>query len=206
MAPHVFVRVSTFVVLAGVVLTPAFGQARGGGGTSSGGTAGTGAGTAPSTTTGTSTTRQPTNTTNPTTQQPQGPQQPIFLSGRVLLEDGSPPTESVVIERVCSGQSHAEGYTDSKGYFAIQLGARNNGVLQDASEDNNGRFGTTDPGNPFGGLGGSSPTAGSSGSRMTQEQRLMDCELRARMAGYRSQSVSSVASPAHQVQSIVQRV
>ena len=28
----------------------------------------------------------------------------------------------------------AEGYTDSKGYFFIELGNRNNGILQDASE------------------------------------------------------------------------
>ena len=41
-----------------------------------------------------------------------------------MLEDGSAPTESVVIERVCSGVAHSEGYTDSKGYFSIQLGAQ----------------------------------------------------------------------------------
>ena len=36
---------------------------------------------------------------------------------------------SVVIERVCSGLRTREGYTDSKGYFSIQLGAQNNGVM-----------------------------------------------------------------------------
>jgi tetratricopeptide (TPR) repeat protein len=187
MAPQVFV--STIVVLAGLSFQPAFGQGRGGG-TTPGGTSGT-AGAGASTTPGTTTTRPPATTTNPPTQQQQGPQQPIFLSGRVLLEDGSPPSESVIIERVCSGQPHAEGYTDSKGYFAIQLGARNNGMLQDASEDNNGLF-TRDPSNPLGGgVSGTANAAGTSMPRgMSQEQRLLDCELRARLAGYRSQSVS----------------
>ena len=55
-------------------------------------------------------------------------QQPIFVSGQVMLEDGTPPTESVAIERVCGGQSRTEGYTDSKGYFSLELGRRNNGV------------------------------------------------------------------------------
>ena len=39
----------------------------------------------------------------------------------------------MVIETVCNGSAHSEGYTDAKGYFSIELGARN-GVIQDASE------------------------------------------------------------------------
>jgi hypothetical protein len=59
--------------------------------------------------------------------------QPIFLSGRVMLEDGTAPTGQVVIETVCNGIGHSEGYTDSKGYFRIELGGRN-GMIHDASE------------------------------------------------------------------------
>ena len=66
-----------------------------------------------------------------------------------MLEDGTAPTESVVIERVCSGAPHAEGYTDSKGYFSIQLGLKNNGVLQDASEEMGG-FGSASSAGPGG--------------------------------------------------------
>src|SRR5260370_3337801 len=29
-------------------------------------------------------------------------QRPIFLSGKVMLEDGTPPPESITIERVCN--------------------------------------------------------------------------------------------------------
>ena len=51
-----------------------------------------------------------------------------------MLEDGTAPQETATIERVCGGSARAEGYTDSKGYFFIELGNRNNGILQDASE------------------------------------------------------------------------
>src|SRR5688572_19730542 len=49
-------------------------------------------------------------------------QRPIYLSGKVVLDDGTPPPDSVVIERVCNGQPRAEAYTDSKGRFSFQLG------------------------------------------------------------------------------------
>jgi tetratricopeptide (TPR) repeat protein len=194
MSPQGF-RVSMFVAVAGLMLQPVFGQ-RGGGTTGTtagtGGGVGAGAGSTTGTTTGTpSTTRPPTipNTTQPNTQQ-QTPQQPIFISGRVLLEDGQPPAESVIIERVCSGAPHSEGYTDSKGYFSIQLGAQNNGVMHDASEDMSG-FSSVSPmggsdGFGGGGLNQSSTMRGS----LSPENRYLDCDLRARLAGYRSQSLS----------------
>ena len=50
-----------------------------------------------------------------------------------MMEDGTAPPDPVVIETVCNGSPHGEGYTDAKGYFSIELGARN-GVIQDASE------------------------------------------------------------------------
>jgi tetratricopeptide (TPR) repeat protein len=102
----------------------------------------------------------------------------------VLLEDGTPPTQSVVIERVCNGSPHSEGYTDSQGYFSLTLGQRNPAVMVDASEDAGMRG--------FGGMSG----AGGMGTQPTgmrtmgSDQQFMNCELRARMAGYRSQSIS----------------
>ena len=47
---------------------------------------------------------------------------PIFLSGRVLFDDGSKPSRDIVIQRVCMGNPRPEGYTDSKGHFSFQLG------------------------------------------------------------------------------------
>src|SRR5215469_16681545 len=83
--------VSGFFV-AGLSLQPAFGQGRG---TTTTGATGTTGGTTPAPT---APTTRPT-TTPSTTTQPTTPPQPIFLTGRVMLDDGTAPTESVVIER-----------------------------------------------------------------------------------------------------------
>ncbi len=167
------------VLAAGLLLPPAFGQVRGGG-TSPGGTQGGSIGSASSSTNGTrSTNPSPTNTNTSTTMPT-----PIFLSGRVLLEDGTAPPQGVVIERVCDGRAHAEGYTDTQGDFSIQLFQPNNGVMQDADETGGMRGAGT-----MGGTVGASP-AGSATSTYAQDRALMGCELRAKLGGYRSQTVS----------------
>jgi len=189
MAPRIGLRVIAIAAAVGLLLQSGWGQGRGG--ATSAPTGSTGAGTTPTGTTGTSATtntgRTPTTTTptNPTTTQPTTLPQPIFLSGRVLLEDGSPPPESVVIERVCGGSPHAEGYTDSKGYFGIQLG-QSQGVIQDASESNSsgGLFGDSSNG-----LGSVRSGVGS-GSGAMSEMRYMNCDLQAKLAGFRSQAVN----------------
>jgi len=194
MSPFTNVRKSLILAAAAALLAQAaFGQAPaggtpapapGGGGTAPGGTVtGPGAGTPG---------RTPT-PTQPSTQQPnmqnqqQSMPQPIFISGRVMLEDGTAPPESVVMERVCNGQAHSEAYTDSKGFFGFELGRRNNGMMRDASEDPNS--------DPFARSGGDfGMPAGGRSSMPTfiggTDSRFMGCELRARLAGYRSQVVS----------------
>jgi len=167
------------VLAAGLILQPAFGQ-KGTTPPAAPPTSGGGA-TAPSTPSRPTTT--PTQPNNPT----QGIPAPIFLTGQVLIEDGTPPPAGVVIERVCNARSHAEGYTDSKGYFSIQLFQPNSGVMQDASEDTPaGRMGGIGmPG--LGPAGSGSPTTSTAG--FGQDRILLDCELRAKAPGYRSQSV-----------------
>jgi tetratricopeptide (TPR) repeat protein len=110
-------------------------------------------------------------------------QRPIFISGRVLLSDGSPPPETVVIERVCNGQPRPEAYTDSKGRFSFELG-RNNLVFHDASVSGIGGG----PGMP-GALGGNSGGFGRMGGGVS-ERDLIGCELRATLPGFRSDIVS----------------
>jgi len=188
MAPRVSEWVIT-IVAGGLILQPAFSQGRGGATAAPPTTSGSSGSTG--TTTGTTgignklpTTTNPTTTPNTTTTMPQ----PIYVSGRVMMEDGNPPDQPVTIERVCSGTPRAEGYTDSKGYFGFQLGQRN-GVLQDASESNGsgGIFGDSPTGSNarLGGLGSGSQTAG-----MGSDMRLMGCDLQAKLGGYRSQSIS----------------
>src|SRR5579864_168919 len=46
---------------------------------------------------------------------------PVHIAGKVTLEDGSPPPFPAVIERLCNGV-FAEGQTDAKGAFSLDLG------------------------------------------------------------------------------------
>lgn len=106
----------------------------------------------------------------------------IFISGQVVMEDGTPPPERATIERVCGGSSRSEGYADSKGYFAIQLGSNVTGVMQDASSSSMGMggLGMTSDSSPMGSM---DPNPGVS------EADLMSCELRASLPGYRSTTI-----------------
>jgi tetratricopeptide (TPR) repeat protein len=166
-----------------------YGQNKGGVTTppSTGGTTGTGTTTTPARGTTTSTT--PSNTTNPNQNQNTSLPQPIFISGRVTLEDGTAPPEPVVIQTVCNGMPHGEGYTDGKGYFGIELGSRNN-IIQDASEYQS----MTSMGGPIG--SGTTGNALSTGTTLSPgmgandpERRYMGCDLQAKLVGYRSQQL-----------------
>jgi len=178
MSPRTYGRAIAIFAVAVFLLPPAFSQVKGGTTTTpAGGDAGSGTGTTSAT---------PSITTNPQPATPNTSQSmplPVPISGRVMLDDGGPPPESVVIERVCNGVSRAEGYTDQKGYFSIDLGMEQ-GVMQDASTS--GRLfndlGTRVPGQSqlSSGLGG--------GAR--SDERYMNCDLRANLPGYRSQVVS----------------
>jgi Tfp pilus assembly protein PilF len=160
------------------------------------GTTGTGTGTGTSTgTTGTPTgvgTTNPgtigapssTGTTNtrPTTMAP-----PIYLTGRVAIDDGSALPGPVTIERVCNGATHTEGYTDMKGTFGIQFG-NEAGVFQDATDSPSRSSMSGMGGGSAGTLGGSGSNSGM-GAGGSQDRMLMNCELRAKLPGFRSQSI-----------------
>jgi len=104
-------------------------------------------------------------------------QRPIFLSGKVLFTDGTVPTEPVRIERNCGSSSKLEGYTDRKGRFSFELGR--NMEIPDASDGRESQIGAN-PGNR--GSASTSPRGG-------MDRRLFGCELRAVLAGYRSEPV-----------------
>jgi Tfp pilus assembly protein PilF len=136
-----------------------------------------GTGTAGTSATRTSSTPAAAGNTSTTTNPAQPA--PIFLSGRVMLEEGTPPPAPVRIERVCGASTHTEGFTDASGNFAVEIGSAENAVYQDASD--------TSPGNPRSMTGGGSSNGGLGGS--LTDRRLLNCDLRARLAGYRSQSI-----------------
>lgn len=124
-------------------------------------------------------TRQPDFGT-PRQQTPFPESRPIFLSGKVMMDDGTPPPESVVIERVCNGTPRPEAYTDSKGRFSFQVG-QNTAVMADASVGS--------AADPLGGFGAQQPGAFGQ-NRGVSERALMNCDLRASLPGYRSDLVS----------------
>jgi len=154
---------------AGLLIPMAAAQSKGPTPTGGAGAAGTG-------TTRTSSTPTTTNNTSPATNPAQPV--PIFLSGRVMLEEGTPPPEPVRIERVCGSSTRTEGFTDTSGNFAVQLGSAENAVYQDASDNGPGGLRSMTGGGSGGGLGGG-----------LTDRRLLNCDLRARLAGCRSQSI-----------------
>jgi len=122
-----------------------------------------------------------------TTNMPSTIQRPIFLSGKVMFDDGSQPNMDVRVERVCSGVPHVEGHTDSKGRFSFQVG-QNQGMDIDAADSSPGGMfgragGMSSAGNP-GGMGNIGSRGGAGGSAT-----LFGCELRASYPGYRSDVV-----------------
>ncbi len=167
---------------------PGGGGAAGGGGTVGGGGVG-GGGNNP---------RQPGTTPqqpglDPRQQQQQIPDipRPIFISGKVMLEDGTPPPDSVTIERICGGIARPEGYTDSKGRFSFEVG-RNQGMFSDASYGSERDPFSTGPGFGAPNTGGNSRAGGMGGigGRQQMERELMGCDIAAKLAGYRSEAVS----------------
>ena len=108
----------------------------------------------------------------------------LFITGSVVLEDGMPPPSGVVIERVCFGRARKEAHLDSSGNFGFQLGTAAIGsTIPDASEDT--AFGQSSTWN-------SSARSFGLPSRLSPSpsMELTGCELRARLAGYRSSVVT----------------
>ena len=176
---HVAIGLAIAVALTS---PPAKGQraggAGGGGGVGGGAGGGVGAGAG--------------RTTTPTTPGTNSPStadlgsRAMYLSGRVQMDDGTPPPQSVTIERVCGGYRKAEAYTDSKGRFSFQFG-QEQGITEDASYDG------FNPSGPNAGAPRSTSPAGTNTRPATgalSGNRLSGCEIAAVLAGYRSDSVS----------------
>lgn len=107
---------------------------------------------------------------------------PLYLNGRVVTSDGLPPAEPVVIQRVCTGTTYPEGYTDTKGRFSFQVGGDLSMLTTDASVSGS-RVG------PGGMMSGGPYT--NDGIRQIGLGRfdLSACTLRAELSGYRSDDI-----------------
>ena len=106
----------------------------------------------------------------------------IYISGKVVMQDGSPVPQNVTIQRVCSGMAKTVAYTDAKGHFNFRWGDATT-VIADAADAGSGS-GT-------GGFGSSQSAGG--GNPLASDpfgSRMMNCSVRANIAGFTSSSVN----------------
>ena len=108
---------------------------------------------------------------------------PIFLSGKVMFDDGSPANTDIRIERVCSGATRLEAHADNKGRFSFQVG-QNPMAFTDASDSPTDGFGGSGAQYGTPGYGRNSGFGGGFGANQTNP--LWNCELRAAYPGFRS--------------------
>lgn len=66
------------------------------------------------------------------------PTRPMFLSGKVVMQDGTPPPDPVAIQIICRVTPRTVAYTDHKGNFSVDLNDRNNDMYADATEPSRG--------------------------------------------------------------------
>ncbi|MDP8979674.1 MAG: tetratricopeptide repeat protein [Acidobacteriota bacterium] len=122
-------------------------------------------------------------------------QRPMYLSGKVMMDDGTPPADSVTIQITCGSTPRSVAHTDSSGNFSVDLNNRNNiAAFADASQsslDGLGGYSRTSSASSasstsgsMGGLGSSTST--STGSTSTSRGNLMGCDLSAQLAGFKS--------------------
>jgi tetratricopeptide (TPR) repeat protein len=93
----------------------------------------------------------------------------LFVSGQVVLDDGTELTEPVIIQTICRGQKHNETYSDTHGGFSFQFGDSRPGAIaaiSDASSSN-------------------APDR----STVQSTRDLAECQLQAELAGFTSQPV-----------------
>ncbi len=91
----------------------------------------------------------------------------IFISGQVVLDDGTELTEPAVIQTICRGQRRSQTYSNSRGYFSFQFGdsrSAESAAISDASSSSA----------PIRSIGQSS-------------SEISECQLQAELAGFSSQ-------------------
>jgi tetratricopeptide (TPR) repeat protein len=102
----------------------------------------------------------------PSTEINAGAQSPIYVAGKVVLDDGTELTEPATIQTICRGQRRTETYSDTHGGFSFQLGDANASTAAAVSDASSSNFGT---------------------AGIAQPPR--DCQLQAVLAGFSSQAV-----------------
>jgi len=97
----------------------------------------------------------------------------VFLRGRIATNDGTSLPNDTMVERVCNESVRQQVYATPQGDFSMQMESRFDSVL-DASA----------------GPAPLEPEAKRDGARGIPRRELMNCELRASAAGFRSNSIT----------------
>lgn len=125
----------------------------------------------------------------------------LMISGRVLLEDNSPPPASVTVELVCNSQVVRQANSGSQGQFRIEMTDKTNTGLGDPSVSGQDAYRIGLGGSTQTGPGGEGMIAGDYHHRLFGKTDFSGCEVRvARSSGYVSDTIrlgvrSSLESP-----------
>jgi Tfp pilus assembly protein PilF len=110
---------------------------------------------------------------------------PTQMSGRVLMEDGTPPPEQVIVEKVCgNGVPVPIARTDSKGGFVVGSTRDLNAVDARQSSSGGARIGSNS----------AAPSVVPAG-----------CSVQARLAGYQSTAVTVISDKINDLGTIILR-
>jgi tetratricopeptide (TPR) repeat protein len=102
----------------------------------------------------------------------------LYLSGKVVTDDGTPLTDRVLIQSNCEGTVRTEGYTDRKGTFSFEFGNTKNRMLSET------------------GLATDTRASASPGAmRQNTPRDWRKCELKAVSSGFTSQVVDLSTRP-----------
>ncbi len=97
--------------------------------------------------------------------------QRAFISGRVVLDDGSMLTESAAIQTICRGRKQTVAHTDSHGSFSFEFGDRTSAAAAGIS--------SADVDSSW----------GPSNGRRSAQRDWRDCEVLAELPGFMSQTI-----------------
>jgi len=107
----------------------------------------------------------------------------MFLRGRVASNDGTPIPHDALMERLCNGLVRQQVYVTPNGDFSMQMGGQTNSIV-DASGDSGADLGAVWPSQQ--GQGNQDLNMG------VPRYQLTNCELRASVAGFHSDTVDLV--------------
>ncbi len=112
----------------------------------------------------------------------------FFLSGKVIVDDGTLLTDSVIVQSNCRGRIRTEGYTNSKGQFSFDINGSESAAAENDQAIDSAQIGRRrDP------LAAAAAQTGAISSSLTNSWN--ECELLAALPGFSSQPIEMSRHP-----------